>query len=117
MTGAPLVWYSLIKYLEIQLQTELQRARVMRAGQFPERRWSIDVHAQSREVHVIEGIEEFAAELQAGALCNLEIPNSRHIPVFDTRREENAAAGIAEMPDGICKCRHIEPIVARIIAR
>src|SRR5437016_3559586 len=86
--------------LESQLQSKLSNARIQRGPEFT-------------EVHTVEDVEEFRAELQANSLGELEVLSESHIPIVVAGVAETALTNVSKRA-----CRvddesgRVEPITA-----
>ena len=87
--------------LEVQLQRKLDLSRIGDGIEnFAERsqRRRSDAGARVGEVGVIEGVEEFAAELYLPALCDQELFEQAQVDVFQARPMERARGTVTEGP-------------------
>lgn len=97
--------------LEIQLQAELDVARIVSGDHLAEAgRRCVDDQAALGEVGVVKGVEEFATELHADALAEFEVSDAGHVPVLKVRSEKNAAPGGPEMANSVSKGCSVEPL-------
>src|SRR5437870_5215841 len=79
---------------EHQLGRDLNLARVAGAQNPPE----IGIaqgHSRSVEIRVIQNVERFTPQLDAGTLANRKLLEHGEVPANDAGRIENTAAGVA----------------------
>ena len=86
--------------LKVELQRQLHVARG--AGRCDASELSRGlVGIRRREVHVVEGVEEFGPEIQSNALVNVGPLGGAEIHVEVTRPTQDVLTGIAERADGV----------------
>ena len=81
-------------HLELELQCELNDARVRRADNLTESRSKS--HSGHTEICMIKGIEEFSAELHAKAFGESEILSEVEIKIYRTRSAKDPHTGVTE---------------------
>ncbi len=111
----------LLAQLEVQLEAELQGARIARAG---DRAVGSGAQGSSdtEEVRVIEDVESFGSELEIGSLFHLDVLLQCHVPFLVAGAAHDAAAlvsgpgqgsghvdegGSVEPPDNSMRCTRI----------
>src|SRR6266481_8794855 len=82
--------------LERQLKCELYQPRIARTLDSPEIASVGEVPVRLKELRVIEGVEQFAAELQLDALADRRNFQKRNFPVVDARSAANRPRRISD---------------------
>src|SRR6266542_6596144 len=105
-------------YLVVQLESELHNAGGLGAGDRAESRLAEGCPRGAGEIHLVEGVEQLPAELQAEALFHGHVLQNRKIPGVIVRPAiiGEKAAHIAEsIGRRIDKGRGIEPAVDTVL--
>ena len=85
---------------KIELGRHLPNARIGRIGHHF-KAVAVDQAGWGLELGVIVNVEELCPEFKRHRLMQREVPGYRHIPIVDAWAPEEAALGIAKLPQGL----------------